>query len=457
VKPVREHDLRLATAKLLEPGPDPLRRTAGGLALAVYRRAGVQRLELAELLDQGAFDEHPLTLLDPPPGCDRVAVNSDHGRDGRHPWRGYGTGGGSATSGSSGGGASAFDWGLPPGYPKPRVPEDNPITNEKVDLGRFLFFDKGLSGNGTQSCGSCHRQELAFTDGLSNGVGSTGEVHPRGSMAIVGVGYLNAFTWANPVLSSLEEQALVPMFGETPVELGLAGKEPELLSRFRTHEAYVARFPAAFPEAADPYSIASAVRAIASFERSVISYRSPYDAYNYGGDPTALSASALRGKDLFFGERLECFHCHGGFNFSDSVSTDHTTFVEVMFHNTGLYNLGGTGDYPAENTGIYEFTGVPADMGRFRAPSLRNIAVTAPYMHDGSVETLSEVLDHYAAAGRTISSGPNAGVGSANPFKSELIAGFTLTAQERTDVLAFLESLTDDELLTDPRWSDPWP
>jgi cytochrome c peroxidase len=174
------------------------------------------------------------------------------------------------------------------------------------------------------------------------------------------------------------------------------------------------------------------------------------------GDEAALSASALRGQDLFFSEELECFHCHGGFNFSDSVATETTNIIEVMFHNTGLYNLGGTGDYPPENTGLHALTGVPTDMGRFRAPSLRNIAKTAPYMHDGSIATLDEVLDHYAAGGRTIEEGPFAGVGADNPYKSEFVTGFSLTPDERADLLAFLESLTDETFLTDPRFASPF-
>lgn len=360
----------------------------------------------------------------------------------------------SASTGA--GGEAPYEWELPVGFPIPKVPADNPMSYDKVELGQYLFYDVRLSGNQTFSCASCHDQKKAFTDGKPVGVGATGEAHTRGSMSMVGTGYLNAFTWANPVLGSLEEQVLVPMFGETPVELGLSGQEVELLVRLQAEPIYVEAFPKAFPDDPDPISVANVARAIAAFERSIISYRSAYDRYTYDGDPTALSDSAVRGKNLFFGEKLECFHCHGGFNFSDSVSHDGSTFTEVMFHNTGLYNLGGTGAYPAENTGIFEFTQQPPDMGRFRAPTLRNIALTAPYMHDGSIATLSEVLDHYAAGGRTIASGPNAGVGSANPYKSELIAGFTLTAEERADVLAFLESLTDPQLLTDWRWANPW-
>ncbi|MDI1447355.1 methanobactin export MATE transporter MbnM [Polyangium sp. 6x1] len=351
---------------------------------------------------------------------------------------------------------ATWDFGLPAGYPKPKISADNPMTVDKVELGRRLFYDKRLSGNETQSCASCHDQKLAFTDGRAGGLGSTGEVHPRSSMSIVNVAYLSTLTWANPLITELEEQALLPLFGETPVELGLAGKEDVLLERLRKEPVYEALFPKAFPDEADPVRLENVVRAIGAFERSVISYRSAYDRYNYGGDSKALSEAQKRGKDLFFSEKLECFHCHGGFNFSDSVVHDGSTFTETMFHNTGLYNLGGTGAYPDGNRGVYEVTGVSTDMGRFRAPTLRNITITAPYMHDGSIATLGEVLDHYAAGGRTIVDGPYAGVGSKNPYKSELINGFSLTEDEKADVLAFLASLTDEALLVDPRFADPW-
>ncbi|WP_437934859.1 MbnH family di-heme enzyme [Sorangium sp. So ce341] len=371
--------------------------------------------------------------------------------------QGGGDGGSDGGGGGGGGGdAGAFAWGLPPGFPVPKVPEDNPMSSAKVELGRRLFYDRRLSGNGTYACGTCHVQELAFTDGLPTGKGSTGQFHVRGSMSLANVAYLTTLTWGNPLLDSLEEQALLPMFGETPVELGLAGMEEELFQRLRDEPLYQELFPAAFPGDEDPIRLDTITKAIAAFERSLLSYRSPYDRYRYGGDPSGMSEAALRGMELFFSEKLECFHCHGGFNLSDSVQHDGTTFTEVMFHNTGLYNIGESGAYPEGNAGVYDISGNEADMGRFRAPTLRNIALTAPYMHDGSIETLEEVLDHYAAGGRTIEDGPNAGVGSKNKFKSELITGFDLTEEEKADVIAFLESLTDDEFLTDPRHADPW-
>jgi cytochrome c peroxidase len=381
-------------------------------------------------------------------GCGDHASSSGAG--------GSGAGGAGPGGAGAGGEVEAFDWGLPKGVPTPKVPADNPMSAVKVELGRRLFYDTRLSGNETYSCGSCHRQELAFSDGLAGAKGSTGEVHPRGSMGLVNIAYASVLTWANPLLDSLEEQALLPMFGETPVELGLAGKEEEMLGRLAAEPLYQELFPKAFPGDADPVTLGNTVRAIAAFERAIVSFRSPYDRYVYGGDPSGLSESALRGRELFFSEKLECFHCHGGFNFADSQTHAGSTFTEVMFHNTGLYNIGGDGSYPPENTGVFAVTGVASDMGRFRAPSLRNIELTAPYMHDGSVATLEEALDHYAAGGRTLTAGPFAGVGSDSPLKSELINGFELSSQEKVDVIAFLKSLTDTELLTDPRFADPW-
>lgn len=351
---------------------------------------------------------------------------------------------------------STYAWDLPAGFPEPRVPDDNPMSAAKVELGRFLFHDRRLSGNETQSCADCHRQDLAFTDALPVGIGSTGEAHPRGSMSLANIAYASRLTWANPVLDGLEEQALVPLFGEQPVELGLAGREDELLARLRDDPAYPALFAEAFPRDADPISVGNVVRALASFQRTLLSGDSPYDRYTYQADDTALSESAQRGRDLFFSERLECFHCHGGFGFTDSVQHDGSVSAEVAFHNNALYNIDGRGGYPAPNRGLFEHTGERRDMGRFRAPTLRNIAVTAPYMHDGSIATLDEVIDHYAAGGRTILEGPNAGIGAESPLKSIFLHGFTLTDEERADLLAFLHSLTDATFLRDPRFASPF-
>jgi cytochrome c peroxidase len=349
-----------------------------------------------------------------------------------------------------------FVWPLPAWLPTPVVPDDNPMSDAKVELGRHLFYDTRLSENETQSCASCHVQALAFTDGRALAVGSTGEAHPRNSMALGNIAYAASLTWANPALLQLEHQAIVPIFGDRPVELGLRGKEELLVERLRAEARYAALFPRVYPDDADPFTVGNVTRALSAFQRVMISANAPYDRYVYGGDDDAISDAAKRGGDLFNSEKLECFHCHNGFNFQDSINYVGKGALELRFHNTGLYNIGGTGAYPSPNTGVHELTQKPEDMGRFRVPSLRNIALTAPYMHDGSIATLDEVIDHYAAAGRTIASGPNAGDGSANPFKSDLIIGFTISAEERADLIAFLESLTDEAFVTDPKLSDPW-
>jgi cytochrome c peroxidase len=341
--------------------------------------------------------------------------------------------------------APAWEWGLPEGFPPPRVPDDNPMSEAKFQLGRRLFHDVRLSANETQACATCHRQELAFTDGRAAAIGSTGQTTQRGAMSVANAGYPIHLGWANLAVGTLEDQALVPLFGEDPVELGMAGREGELLERLRRDALYPAMFADAFPGEPEPITLRNLLRAIACFERGLVSAGSPYDRWSYGGDARAMSPAAIRGHDLFFGDRFRCFHCHGGF-----------LFTEGGHHNSALYDVDGEGAYPAEDRGLIEHTSDPADMGRFRVPSLRNVALTAPYMHDGSVATLEEALDHYQAGGRTITSGPNAGVGSASPLRDPAMMPFDATAEERSDLIEFLRALTDREFVESPRFASPF-
>jgi cytochrome c peroxidase len=317
---------------------------------------------------------------------------------------------------------------LPKGFPKPHVPPDNPMTVPKVELGRYLFYDTRMSVNGKSSCATCHKQELAFTDGLPVAEGATGEKHPRGSMSLVNVAYSAVLTWSNPGITSLEQQALIPMFGEHPVELGLRAGDG-FLSMLEADPKYHELFEHAFPADAGRFTIVNVTKAIASFERSIISARSPYDRYHYGGDDGAVSDSAKRGEILFFSQQLSCFRCHGGFSFGGGSE----------FHNNALYSV-----FEAPNTGIFEFTKDAKDIGKFKAPTLRNIAVTAPYMHDGSIATLDGVLSHYAGGGHN------------NPNRDPLMGGFTLSTQGRQDLIEFLKSLTDEAVLHDRRFANPW-
>lgn len=375
--------------------------------------------------------------------------------------------GAAVLAGCGGGGVSVNDtvqapgtgqwrWELPAHFPVPKVPESNPMSEAKVDLGRHLFYDRRLSGNGTQSCASCHHQDKAFTDGLGTAIGSTGMAHPRGAQGLANVAYHATLTWANPSLVTLEKQMEVPLFGDDPVEMGVNDhNRAEVLARLHAEPVYAAKFAAAFPEAAQPMGWGQVIQAIASFQRMLLSGHSRYDQYLQG--KAQLTVPETRGMALFFGEKAECFHCHGSFNFNDQIVHAASRVVETPFHNTGLYNLGGTGAFPEHNRGVFELTALVKDMGAFRAPSLRNVEVTAPYMHDGSVATLEAVLDFYADGGRRIASGPYAGDGRLNPHKSELISLIDLNAQDKSDLVAFLKTLTDHEFLQNPLYADPWP
>lgn len=344
-----------------------------------------------------------------------------------------------------------YQWNKPAWVPDPIVPRDNPMTPAKVELGRHLFYDKNLSRDRSMACATCHQQDKAFTDGraLSPGVNQQNGV--RSAMSLVNLGYLPTLTWANPNQKHLERQMLTPIFGNNPIELGMEGMEQELFARLKTNPRYPSLFRAAFPKEKGAINLATITRAIASFERSLLSFDSPYDRYKYGGQPDAISPAAKRGEALFFGEELECSHCHGGFNFTDNVQHSRLPYPEVGFHNTGLYNLDGKGAYPANNTGIREITGVAADEGKFRTPTLRNIAVTAPYMHDGSLPTLRDVIrKHYAIQGKVVSEGQ-----PPSPLRDALIVGFSLSEHDLDDLIAFLESLTDSTFLHNPQYAAP--
>ena len=366
-----------------------------------------------------------------------------------------GGGGTTVVETGSSGGSSAWSWSLPANFPEPKVPADNPMSEAKVELGRRLFYDPRLSGNGKQSCSSCHLQEKAFTDGLAQAVGSTGELHPRSAQHLGNVVYNATLTWANPSLVTLERQMENPLFGESPIEMGVNdANKAAVLKRLSDDADYAARFAASFAGESAPVSWGNVIKAISAFQRTLISGNSKYDQYLQG--KALLSASETRGMQLFFGEKAECFHCHGSFNFNDQIVHATSRLVETPFHNTGLYNIDGKGGFPYPNRGVFELTAKDADMGMFRAPSLRNVEVTAPYMHDGSVATLEEVLAFYAAGGRNIASGAHAGDGRANPLKSDLITRIDLSAQEQADIVAFLRTLTDHEFLSNTRHANPF-
>ena len=330
---------------------------------------------------------------------------------------------------------------LPPSFLAPVTPPDNRFTLQKADLGRHLFYDVRLSRNETESCASCHQQQFAFSDHRPRAIGSTGQQHFRNSMGLTNVAYRRPLTWADPRLGFLEQQVLVPLTNEHPVELGMAGQYELLLARIGSDPRYATLFAAAFPGQERPITIDNIARAVATFERTLISARSPYDRLVLNGDSAALSLAAWRGMRLFFSTRLRCSSCHGGVDLSSPADGR-------QFQNTGLYDRK---TYQRTDPGLSARSGTLGDVGKFRVPTLRNVAVTAPYMHDGSTPTLSQVIDDYAAGGRA------ARLDRKRPARGVALRPFTISAEEKQDLIAFLESLTDVAFLSDPRFANPWP
>lgn len=345
----------------------------------------------------------------------------------------------------------------PSGFPKPDLGTAQWPSEPLFELGRALFYETALSGNGTQSCASCHEQSRAFAQGLARSKGSTGQAHPRNASSLVNVVYNSTLTWANADLTLLEEQIQIPLFGDAPVEMGAGAKKEEILERLRQDPRYQAWFEQAFPAYDAPVTWENIISALAGFVRSLISGESAFDRFVYHQDTEALSASQLRGMELFFSERLECHHCHGDFNFTGSTTHAGSNLRVTQFHNIGLYNVDGQGAYPEQDVGLMAVTGQPSDMGRFRAPTLRNVEVSGPYMHDGSLGTLHDVVRFYEAGGRLIENGPMSGDGRKSPLKSGFVTGFELSDQERDDLVNFLRSLTDPAFLQNPRFSNPHP
>lgn len=347
---------------------------------------------------------------------------------------------------------------LPDHLETPYIPDYNPITAERIELGRRLFYDRRLSGNGTQSCSDCHLQAHAFADGERTPTGSTGSVLVRNSPGLANVAWFSSLTWAHNGFSSLEDQLEVPIVNDRPVELGLNdGNIAEVLAALDEDPVYADLTPRAWPEVEGGLTLSKVVFSLSSFCRSLVSGSSAFDRF-YAGDDTALTDAQKRGMTLFNGERFECFHCHSGVNLTSSYVDENTPEGSAVtsFFNTGLYNLDELGSYPPHDQGLYDVTLVDRHRGAFRAPSLRNVALTAPYLHDGSEPTLRDVLDNYMAGGRNITEGPWTGDGRLNPRRSTLVRGFRATEEEINDVIAFLESMTDEAFVTNPAFADPW-
>lgn len=302
--------------------------------------------------------------------------------------------------------AQSYTWQLPRGFPIPAVPADNPMSDAKVALGRRLFFEPRLSVTGRYSCASCHDPTRSYSDGRRLAVGATGEALASNALALVNVAYNISFGWDKPQVRSLEAQMRQPMFSTHPIELGLAGRATAVCTELAQEPRYRDAFATAFP--ADPaVNLDHLIKAIAAFERTLIFGRSTFDRYVFQGDHDALSGAARRGMALFFSARGGCSGCHSGINFSGNWRDAQGATGAASFARNGT-------------------TTTP-----LRVPTLRNIALTAPYMHDGRYATLAQVLEHYSQLAQR------------GALPDRRLPHVAFSVSERLELIAFLESLSD--------------
>jgi cytochrome c peroxidase len=328
---------------------------------------------------------------------------------------------------------------VPAGFPTPVIPADNPLTNEGVALGRMLFYETKLSSNGTMSCGSCHQQNKAFTDGLAKAVGVDGIANPRGTMSLANVMWSNTLTW-DGAFPTLDAQAHKPI--ENPIEMHQSLAVG--VSKLQSTTTYPPLFEAAFGTRTITSDLL--LKALTQFERTLISGNSRYDKFTK--TQQGLSTDELAGLKLYsthISPRIlrgaECFHCH-------TLPLASSNFA-AQFFNNGL-------DVTFTDLGRGGVTKLTADNGKFVAPTLRNITLTAPYMHDGRFTTLEQVLDHYSDHVQMNSPGLDNMLidGINDPIFNPGRMG--LTATEKRQVIAFLKTLTDSTFIADKRFSDPF-
>lgn len=329
-------------------------------------------------------------------------------------------------------------------------PAASTARTEKIELGRHLFFDRRLSVNNTRSCGTCHNPQFAFTDGYRRSLGAFADLHLRNTLPVFNLGEYKYFTSADSGILTLQQQMDNPLFSTHPVEMGVSGHEEQILKRISSDKLYEEMFR----KAGLPLSWQGIKSGISSFIQTIESYRSPYDDF-IAGDSNALSASQKRGMQLFFSAGLKCSKCHGGKNFSQPEIKDETGRT-VYYFNIGLYNVNDSGAYPVYDQGLYMQTRKMADIGKFRVPTLRNLAFTAPYYHDGSGLNLKTVINDFANAGRNIQEGLHKGNGIQNPYKHPFISGFSISEEDKANLAAFLLSISDSSITTNPAWQNPF-
>jgi cytochrome c peroxidase len=294
---------------------------------------------------------------------------------------------------------------LPEGFEAPIIDTNNTLSEAKISLGRKLFFDPIISNDSSLSCGSCHLPEKAFTDGLPLSKGVEGRIGTRNTPTLANMAW-HPYFFMEGGSPSLALQMLGPI--QEPHEMDLPF--PVAVERIKSNPTYVREFENAFGKGPDNFTF---TRAIAAYEISLISGNSPYDKYLNSTNQKILTESQKRGLKLFTNDSLNCSKCHSGF-----------LLTNLEFENNGAFKH-------YNDLGRYRITSDSSDIGKFKVPTLRNIELTAPYMHNGSYATLDSVLLHYSNGG------------ASHPNQSEFIQGFSLSQSDKADLIAFLRSLTD--------------
>jgi len=326
-----------------------------------------------------------------------------------------------------------YELNIPDHFPEMIIPENNPLTVSGVDLGRHLFYDPILSRDSTISCSTCHLPQGNFTDNLNRSIGIDGDRTQRSSMSLLNVGFVNSGLFWDGKVGTLEEQAELPI--EDPIEMHDSWPNVEL--KLRNHDSYPVMFRQAFGiEDHDEITKELATMALAQFERSLISSgNSKYDRVISGTD--IFTDLELRGHNIFFdidpdvSKHLECGHCHNA-----------PLFTTNEFINNGLQEVADLNSFADAGKGA--ISGVTFDNGTFRVPSLRNIFISAPYMHNGSLETFEDVLAHYESGGNIADN-----IGA-------VLRPLEISSEDRAALIAFLRTLDDEDFINNPIYQSPF-
>ncbi len=313
-------------------------------------------------------------------------------------------------------------------------------------LGHYLFFDTRLSLNNTKSCASCHNPAFAFSDGYRTSITALGDNVLHNAPSLINSVYLKKYDWANTNATNFLQQIKRPLYGNHPTELGLNKHIVELQKQFAKDSLYKVLFKQAFPNADSLFTLLQIEIAITEYEKTLVSTESQFDKEE-------LNINAYNGLKLFASKRLNCITCHPPPYFTLATQTNN---IDSIYANIGLYNVDNKNKYLENDEGLSVLTHQQKDNGRFKIPSLRNVMLTAPYMHDGSVATIEEVIEIYARGGRNVDYGKNKGDGKLNTNKNKLITGFELSTKEKQDLIEFLTALTDSTIFYKQSFQNPF-